>query len=76
MESAEKAVKLGPMWSVAWRTLARAQVGIGEIEMVQFEMLDVRFLYPVILAFIIIMYRDWLVFRDPYIWILPMPRSV
>lgn len=34
VESAEKAVKLDVTWAVAQQTLARAQVGIGEIEMV------------------------------------------
>lgn len=32
--AAERAVFLQPTWSVAWQTLARAQIGLGELELV------------------------------------------
>ena len=34
VEAAEEAVHLEPTWPVAWQTLGRAQIGLGEIEMV------------------------------------------
>ena len=33
--SAEKAVAMAPQWSAAWQTLGRAQLNIGEVEMVR-----------------------------------------
>ncbi len=35
VETAEKAVKLDPKWAEAWQTLGRAQIGLGEINMVK-----------------------------------------
>ena len=35
MEASEKAVKADPTWSIARQTQARAQIAIGEIEMVR-----------------------------------------
>ena len=33
--AAEKAVDLNPTWSVARQTLGRAQLGLGEVDMVR-----------------------------------------
>ena len=35
VEAAEQAVKLMPTWAMAWQTLGRAQVGLGEVHMVK-----------------------------------------
>ena len=35
VEAAESAVRADPTWPIAWQTLARAQIGIGEVEMVR-----------------------------------------
>ena len=35
VEAAEKAVRLDSTWSIGWQTLARAQIGLGELDMVR-----------------------------------------
>ena len=35
MQAAEKAVELAPTWAIARQTLGRAQLGLGEVYMVQ-----------------------------------------
>ena len=37
VKAAEQAVVLDPTWAVAWQTLGRAQISLGEIEMVMEE---------------------------------------
>lgn len=34
VQEAEAAVKLNPTWSIAYQTLGRSQLGIGEVHMV------------------------------------------
>lgn len=46
VEAAECAVKADPTWSIAWQTLARAQVGIGQVEMVCNTVLEKWYSYP------------------------------
>lgn len=34
VQSGERAVELEPTWGVAWQTLGRAQLGLGEVRLV------------------------------------------
>lgn len=40
VQAAEKAVELAPTWAIARQTLGRAQLGLGEVYMVQWSVVQ------------------------------------